>query len=183
MAGIYFSWSGTETILHAYVRACGNVQVLGFIQVSIVIYLALGYHHEASGATALQGEASITIRVKIGFFSRSFRLTYSQTIHGSQTSEASIAPLPSPFLVAATSAFDRELAQQLWAETHDSNPACALDAGDQSAVQGPLRFHQAMTEEHFHCYWRAFDYCLMQPCTKPAKRPLQPSKHLQNRRR
>jgi hypothetical protein len=81
MAGIYFRKRGPEVVLQAYIRACGVITVLGFIEVSIVILLALSYQSDTG---ALAGEVSVTIRVKIGFFSKSFRLRYQKTIAGSK---------------------------------------------------------------------------------------------------
>jgi hypothetical protein len=81
MAGIYFRKRGPEVVLQAYIRACGVITVLGFIEISIVILLSLSYQSDTG---ALAGEVSVTIRVKIGFFSKSFRLRYQKTIAGSK---------------------------------------------------------------------------------------------------
>lgn len=85
MAGFYYRKQGrAEVTFEAYLRACGVVVVLGFIDISIVFFLALHYHRN-DDCSYLEGEASITVRVKIGFFSKSFRLSYRKTITGSKS--------------------------------------------------------------------------------------------------
>lgn len=87
MFGLYFRWGGSVTIFEGYFRACGNVTVLGFIDISIVIYLAFRYLKE-NNQSYFSGEASIRIRVKIGFFSKSFTLRYEKRIAGSKSQDA-----------------------------------------------------------------------------------------------
>lgn len=82
MGGIYFRRSRAVTVLEAYFRACGRVLVFGFIEIGILIMLALSYRNER-GASSLYGEVTVRIRVKIGFFSKSFSFSYKRKFVGS----------------------------------------------------------------------------------------------------
>jgi len=62
---------------------CGaNVTVFGFIEVSVVFIMYLKYQKD-SGGSSLYGVASVAYSIRIGFFSKSFTLTFSQRIAGS----------------------------------------------------------------------------------------------------
>jgi hypothetical protein len=171
MAGIYYHKRGAEVMLDAYLRACGVVVVLGFIEVSVIFYLAMQYHNGA-----LAGQASITIRVKIGFFSRSFRLSYSKTIAGSQGS-GSTAYLRSPARggekesLYASVESRSELNDLLLSDaprygygfptrfvsTGDPDPP---DAASHTSPpkQPPRRFTERMTRSQWNKHWRQFDH-------------------------
>lgn len=81
MAGLYFlrSHSG-GTIFEGYVRLAGSVSVAGLIEASIVLYLGLSYSGDSN---SLIGRASITVSVRIGFFSQSYQISHTHVINGS----------------------------------------------------------------------------------------------------
>ncbi|HEV2707286.1 MAG TPA: hypothetical protein VGV59_15300 [Pyrinomonadaceae bacterium] len=72
MIGIYMTLetSGAnqnQVFLAGYVRLSGAVSVLGLVTVSVEFFLQLGYDF---GSKKLRGEASMTVRVKVLFFSK-----------------------------------------------------------------------------------------------------------------
>ena len=88
MAGIryiYFrdDFGDTGFELYATLSCGGSVTVFGFITISVVFLLCLKYQR-FQGRTTLWGTASITYSIKIGFFRKSFSLTFSRRLHGSE---------------------------------------------------------------------------------------------------
>ncbi|MCE7935450.1 MAG: hypothetical protein DYG96_12805 [Chlorobi bacterium CHB2] len=77
MAGIYFKMemkNGEEKIsLTGYVRANGELSILGLITISVEFYLGLTW--ESGPPDRVWGEARVTVKVEILFFSKSFTLT------------------------------------------------------------------------------------------------------------
>jgi len=76
MAGIYFKWEDTGTggsaVLTGYLRLGGNLSVLGIITISLEFYMALTY---ASEGNKVWGEASLTVKIEILFFSTSVKMS------------------------------------------------------------------------------------------------------------
>ena len=112
MAGFYYRSQQATVHMEAYLRACGSLRALGIVEVSVIFYLGLGYvKAEAGGCSMLEGTASVTIRVKIAFFSKSFGLTYHKTIAGSRSNESSKAlrlmKVSTRFLAEQAKAMDR----------------------------------------------------------------------------
>lgn len=66
MAGIYFKYEEDALTLTGYVRCTGELDVMGLISISAEFYLALTYE-EASNR--VWGQASLTVKIKIVFFS------------------------------------------------------------------------------------------------------------------
>ena len=83
LAGIYFLWRENTLLVSGYVRYGGSVEVLGIIGVSIEVYLSLGLvtEHLEDGKThkKLWGQASLTLGVRIAFFSKTFSITVERT--------------------------------------------------------------------------------------------------------
>ena len=144
MFGLYFRWGGSVTIFEGYFRACGNVTVLGFIDISIVIYLAFRYLKE-NAQSYFVGEASIRIRVKIGFFSKSFTLRYEKRIAGSKSEDDATGG------VAALSDWRRFTCSNLL----DSLEECGVKP-PVSEIKPPT-FEETYTVEEFTEYWEMFD--------------------------
>jgi hypothetical protein len=80
MAGIYFKLEGDEGQLTGYVRIRGEVDVLSLISASLELYLALTYYPKQF---KLIGEAKMTIKVEVLFFSASVSVTAKRTFAGS----------------------------------------------------------------------------------------------------
>jgi hypothetical protein len=68
-------------VLTGFLRADGNLSVLGIITLSMEFYLGLTYEKQGNQATAY-GEASVTVSISVLFFSASVTATYQKTIAG-----------------------------------------------------------------------------------------------------
>lgn len=73
MGGVYYRGTGSAIELSAYFRAAGALSVLGIITVSVELYIALtftskGFDPPAPHEGMLWGQASITVKIKIVFF-------------------------------------------------------------------------------------------------------------------
>jgi hypothetical protein len=75
MAGIYIQIADKESQLSGYVRAGGALEVLGLITVSVEFYLELSYLEPKTA----RGQASLTVKVEVLFFSKSVTLTVERT--------------------------------------------------------------------------------------------------------
>ncbi|HYA48091.1 MAG TPA: hypothetical protein VEG35_00200, partial [Burkholderiales bacterium] len=72
MAGIYFKYEDKLVKISGYVRCNGSVDVLGMISISAEFYMSLTYD---PGRNSVYGQASLTVSVKVLFFSASVTLT------------------------------------------------------------------------------------------------------------
>jgi len=96
MAGFYFQMTDKGFALTGYFRACGSLSVLGIITVSVEFYLGLTY--ESKGMPAphggkLWGQARLTVKIKILFFSTSVGISMEKIFAGSDpTFRLLIAP-------------------------------------------------------------------------------------------
>lgn len=82
LAGIYFSYErGPGITLTGYLRCGGALTVLGLITVSVEFYMGLTYRPSTG---CVEGEASVTVRISILFFSKSVRLTLKRQFAGSR---------------------------------------------------------------------------------------------------
>lgn len=86
MAGIYIRLDGPSdtTSLTGYVRAGGQLSVLGIVSVSLEFYLGLTYE-ESGGSRRAWGEASMTFEVEVLFFSVGFTAAVRREFSGSST--------------------------------------------------------------------------------------------------
>lgn len=66
MAGIYFKYEDSYITISGYVRCTGELDVLGLISISAEFYLSLTYEEEGN---KVYGQASLTVKIKILFFS------------------------------------------------------------------------------------------------------------------
>lgn len=86
MGGVYYQGGEKGFMLVGYFRAAGCLTVLGFISVSVELYIALGYASKNSGLDHeghLWGEASVSVKVKIAFFSVSVKISITREFAGS----------------------------------------------------------------------------------------------------
>jgi hypothetical protein len=86
MGGFYFQKAGAGFELTGYFRASGSLSVLGIITVSLEFYLALTYTSKGGGgayAGAMWGQASLTVKIEILFFSTSVSVKMERTFAGS----------------------------------------------------------------------------------------------------
>jgi hypothetical protein len=89
MAGIYFMFAqrmdaagnavepaGPTTVITGYVRATGELEVLGLIHVSLEFYLGLTFTAKSNGHQAkVEGTATLSVRVEVLLFSKSVDVT------------------------------------------------------------------------------------------------------------
>jgi hypothetical protein len=83
MAGVYFGMTGSSVELTGYLRCGGHVSVLGLISVSLEFYLAFTYRDKVPGGSEIWGQASLTVSVKVAFFSTSVTLSVERRFAGS----------------------------------------------------------------------------------------------------
>jgi hypothetical protein len=82
MAGIYFGMTGTSVELTGYLRCGGYLEVLGLISISLEFYLAFTYRKKSGQGSEVWGQASLTVSVKIAFFSTSVSLAVERHFAG-----------------------------------------------------------------------------------------------------
>ena len=82
MAGIYFGMVGEDVKLTGYLRCGGNVSVLGLVSVTVEFYLGLTFHKKENDHPEVWGQATLTVGVKIAFFSKSISLTVERKFAG-----------------------------------------------------------------------------------------------------
>jgi hypothetical protein len=66
-----------------YLRCGGSLEVLGLISISVEFYLAFTYRNKAGGGNEVWGQATLTVSVKIAFFSTSVDLSVERRFAGS----------------------------------------------------------------------------------------------------
>ncbi|WP_157248160.1 hypothetical protein [Nonomuraea typhae] len=82
MGGVYFALSGDSVVVRGYLRCGGHLSVLGIVSVSVEFYLALEYA-ETGGTSVVRGIGSVTISVRVAFFSKSVTLRLERSFAGS----------------------------------------------------------------------------------------------------
>ncbi|PEJ17846.1 hypothetical protein CN675_15900 [Bacillus toyonensis] len=82
MAGIYFGMVGEEVKLTGYLRCGGNVSVLGLVSVTVEFYMGLTIREKKNKNVEVWGQATLSVGVKIAFFSKSISLTVERKFAG-----------------------------------------------------------------------------------------------------
>jgi hypothetical protein len=77
-AGVYIQLKSNRVELRGFFRAVGELDVLGLVNVSVELYLALSYRDGPAGPEAY-GVAMVTIRVRVMFFSESVTLSLERS--------------------------------------------------------------------------------------------------------
>ena len=84
MGGVYYGGGPKGFQLTAYFRAAGSLTVLGFISVSVELYVSLNYASKGQvHGGHLWGQASVSVKVKIAFFSVSVSISIEREFAGS----------------------------------------------------------------------------------------------------
>jgi hypothetical protein len=85
MGGVYFQKGSGNLAFSAYFRAAGALSVLGFITVSVELYISLNYQSNKAPKPGgrLWGQASVTVKIKIAFFSVSVSIGIEREFAGS----------------------------------------------------------------------------------------------------
>ncbi|MFF4605158.1 hypothetical protein ACFY12_20795 [Streptomyces sp. NPDC001339] len=81
MAGIRFVLAGNDVSLSGYLRCNGFLTVLGIVTVSVEFYLELGYEKHGH-QSVVRGRGTLTVSVRIAFFSKSVQLTLERSFAG-----------------------------------------------------------------------------------------------------
>jgi len=76
MAGIYFKYENDNVTISGYVRCVGCLEVLGIISISAEFYLSLTYEQATN---RVWGQASLTVKVKVLFFSTKVTLSVERS--------------------------------------------------------------------------------------------------------
>lgn len=82
MAGIYFGMTGNDVKLSGFLRCGGFLEVLGIVSISIEFYMGLTYRSKGGGRGEVWGQASLTVCVKVAFFSKSVTLSVERKFGG-----------------------------------------------------------------------------------------------------
>ena len=85
MAGVYYQRRDDGFAIAAYFRAAGSLSVLGIITVSVELYVSLNYESNKAltHGGKLWGQASLTVKIKIAFFSKSVSISIEREFAGS----------------------------------------------------------------------------------------------------
>jgi hypothetical protein len=89
LAGIYFQLTGTSTTLTGFLDVGGEVSVLGIISISLDLNLSFTYQ-EKNGKKMIQGRATLTVSIRILFFSASVQISMEKS-YGSTAGDPRIA--------------------------------------------------------------------------------------------
>ena len=83
--GVYYQKSGAGFNITAFFRAAGSLSVLGLITVSVELYVGLGFESDKAKPHGghLYGTASLTVKIKIVFFSTSVSVSIEREFAGS----------------------------------------------------------------------------------------------------
>ncbi|MFD6878347.1 MULTISPECIES: hypothetical protein [unclassified Streptomyces] len=93
-AGVYFRLENGQSALRGFFRAVGELDILGIVNISVEFYLAL----EFRSPKTLHGWASVTVRVRVAFFSESVSMKLERTFGGgNDPTFAQAFPTPQPW--------------------------------------------------------------------------------------
>ncbi|OXY92008.1 hypothetical protein BEK98_27750 [Streptomyces diastatochromogenes] len=94
-AGIYIKMKGSQAHLEGFLRAVGELEVLGIISISVEFYLGLSYD---TNTKVVHGHAEIIVRVRVAFFTKSVSLQVDRDFGGgSDPTFADAFPTPEPW--------------------------------------------------------------------------------------
>ncbi|MFD9339396.1 hypothetical protein ACFWBF_34140 [Streptomyces sp. NPDC060028] len=93
-AGVYFSLDNGQSTLKGFFRAVGELDILGIVNISVEFYLAL----EFRSPRTVHGWASVTVRVRVAFFSKSVTMKLERSFGGGDDPTfAQAFPTPQPW--------------------------------------------------------------------------------------
>ena len=99
MAGFNYTHENGNTELTGYLRCGGALEVLAIITVSVEFKMQLKYVSEGN---KVWGRATLTVEVKIAFFSKSVDLTVERQFAGSHTQNAALFGAGAPYPLGPT---------------------------------------------------------------------------------
>ncbi len=99
MAGFNYTHENGNTELTGYLRCGGALEVLAIITVSVEFKMGLKY---VSQGNKVWGRATLTVEIKIAFFSKSVDLTVERQFAGSHTQNAALFGAGAPYPLGPT---------------------------------------------------------------------------------
>jgi hypothetical protein len=99
-AGVYVRAGDQGTTVKGFLRAVGELDVAGLVNVSVELYLGLGYRKNPRHPqrSELHGSASLTVRVRVLFFSESVTVTVERSFGVGDDPTFDVAfPTPDPW--------------------------------------------------------------------------------------
>jgi hypothetical protein len=157
MGGFYFRASSDAdggAVISAYVRAGGALSVLGLIVVTVEFYLGLYYQNMPQNS--LYGICTISVEVKVLFFSKSVSLTMEKTFAGqSPNKTASLRNRHRGRTIAELASTTLRGLDLASAPPPTTNDATNGTAGDFRGTDD-LCFKDRMSAEDVQTYWAAF---------------------------
>ncbi|TAM81019.1 MAG: hypothetical protein EPN47_14155 [Acidobacteria bacterium] len=98
MAGFSYAYTNGDTELTGYLRCGGSLEVLAIITVSVEFKMGLTY---LSAGNKVWGRATLTVEVKVLFFSQSVDLTVEREFAGGGAQNAALYGAGAPYPVGA----------------------------------------------------------------------------------
>jgi len=112
MAGLNYTHENGNTELTGYLRCGGALEVLAIITVSVEFKMQLKYVSEGN---KVWGRATLTVEVKVAFFSKSVDLTVERQFAGSGTKTGALFGAGAPYPVGPTGVrFEDEMSAIDW---------------------------------------------------------------------
>jgi hypothetical protein len=112
MAGLEYQHTNGSTELTGYLRCGGALEVLAIITVSVEFKMGLKYVSEGN---KVWGRATLTVEVKVLFFSKSVDLTVERQFAGSHTQNAALFGAGAPYPLGPTPVhFEDEMSAIDW---------------------------------------------------------------------
>ncbi len=112
MAGFEYTHANGNTELSGYLRCGGALEVLAIITVSVEFKMGLKYVSEGN---KVWGRATLTVEIKIAFFSKSVDLTVERQFAGSGTQTGSLFGAGAPYPLGPTAVhFADEMGANDW---------------------------------------------------------------------
>ncbi|MFC9392622.1 hypothetical protein ACFTWS_05575 [Streptomyces sp. NPDC057027] len=77
-AGVYIKLKDKKSAITGFFRAVGELDILGIVNISVEFYLGLTYEPPKT----LRGTATVTVRVRVAFFSKSVSMSLERSFSG-----------------------------------------------------------------------------------------------------
>ncbi len=154
VAGIYFRITGDDSEVCGFVHAHGHMDIFGIVTLDVDLYVAICYDDGC-----VQGVATFSVSVSIGFFSETFSMQAQYSFGGSGTKnstssamlEMSDRPIEA-FLVSPET--DSDFAIDAYLESERSGQP-QQDAGPKSICPGPWQ-QKVVDERVWAKYYNSF---------------------------
>ena len=160
---LIYEKSGNLTLI-GYLICEGGVTVFGFISIYVTLQLALTYRR-VEGKAALYGSASLSYSIKIGFFKKSFTLSFSKTIAGEkgnssikQDETTAFNENPKNDLLYASSSNDVIAFDEYEVINEENKTVSKSQKKKKVAIQNPTSFKSIYKKKHWEDYCNSFSF-------------------------